>query len=252
MSQSSALLIIGNEILSGRTMDKNGNYIAEKMTMHGVPLSEIRVVPDVEARIIEALDHLRGAHDYVFTTGGIGPTHDDITAQTVAKCVGVEFERHEGAYQALLGYYGPEELTDARASMADMPRGAELIPNPVSGAPGFRIENIFVMAGVPRIMQGMLEYVITQIAAGDPIVSNSVSCDLPESVVAEGLGKVQAVHSGVDIGSYPNFRGGNLTVTVVVRATDEDAVRAATKDVLALIDALGGVVTTESFQVLMD
>ena len=252
MAQKSALLIIGNEILSGRTMDKNGNYIAEKMTTHGVPLAEIRVVPDIEARIIEALDQMRQAYDYVFTTGGIGPTHDDITAATVAKCIGVEFERHEGAYQALLEYYGPEELTDARATMADMPRGAELIPNPVSGAPGFRVENILVMAGVPRIMQGMLEYVITQISAGEPIVSNSVSCDLQESIVAEGLGDIQDKYADADIGSYPNFRGGNLTVTIVIRGTNEATIKAATLDVLGLIDERGGNVQTESFQVLLD
>ena len=252
MRQKSSLIIIGNEILSGRTMDKNGNYIAEQMTRHGVPLAEIRVVPDVEEKIIEALDALRDEYDYVFTTGGIGPTHDDITAATVAKALGTEFERHEEAYQVLLDYYGPEELTEARATMADMPRGVTLIPNPVSGAPGFQIENIFVLAGVPRIMQAMLNHVITQIAPGDPILSNTIGCNLQESIMAEGLAVVQEKYDTVDIGSYPSFRGGQLTVSVVLRGTDKTSVSAATKDVIELVAERGGEVQTESFQAVVD
>lgn len=252
MGQRSALVIIGNEILSGRTQDKNTAHIAEQMTKHGVPLAEVRVVPDVEEKIVEAVNALRGEYDYVFTTGGIGPTHDDITSASVAKAFDAEFEKHEEAYQALLDYYGPEELTEARATMALMPRGATLLSNPVSGAPGFRIENVFVMAGVPRIMQSMLEHVIEQIAPGDPIFSNTVSCNLQESIVAAGLGELQDRFENVDIGSYPSFRGGTLTVSIVLRGTDKDAIVEATKAALALIDERGGEVQSESYQVALD
>lgn len=250
--QRSALLIIGNEILSGRTMDKNGGYIAEQMTRHGVPLSEIRVVPDIEDEIVDALNTLRSKYDFVFTTGGIGPTHDDITSASVAKALGLVFGRHEEAYQVLLDYYGPEELTDARATMADMPEGAALIPNPVSGAPGFQVENVFVMAGVPRIMQAMLNHVITKIAPGEPILSNTVGCDLVESVVAQGLGEIQEEYPDVDIGSYPNFRAGKLTVSVVIKGTDEQDIRNATKAVRSHILEMDGQITTESYQVMVD
>ena len=252
MARRVAVLVIGNEILSGRTVDKNINWIAEQMTKHGVPLSEVRIVPDIEAKIVEALNALRGEYDYVFTTGGIGPTHDDITAASVALALGVEFERHEQAYNVLLDYYGRAELTEARATMADMPRGAELIPNPVSGAPGFYIDNIFVMAGVPRIMQAMLEDVITKIKPGKEILSNTVFCDLQESKVAEGLKKIQASYDSVDIGSYPSFRGGILNVSVVLRGTDGPAIREATKQVMDLIEKCGGEMCSTSFQVQLE
>ena len=250
MTQKSALVIIGNEILSGRTQDKNTSWIGEKMAAHGVPLAEVRVVPDIEEKVVEAVNAMREAYDYVFTTGGIGPTHDDITAACIAKAVGADFERHEEAYQVLLDYYGPDELTDARATMADMPKGATLIPNPVSGAPGFRVENVFVMAGVPRIMQAMLEHVIVEISPGKPILSNSISCNLMESIVAEGLGQVQEQFESVDIGSYPSFRDGKLTVSVVLRSSDEDTLKDATNAVLSLIAEKGGEVQSESYQVI--
>ncbi len=249
MAQKSSLVIIGNEILSGRTQDKNTAWIGEKMAAHGVPLAEVRVVPDIEEKVVEAVNAMRAEYDFVFTTGGIGPTHDDITAVCIAKAFGLEFGRHEEAYAALLEYYGPEELTDARATMADMPAGASLIPNPVSGAPGFRVENVFVMAGVPRIMQAMLEFVVTQIAGGKAVLSNSVSCNLQESIIAEGLGVIQARYETVDIGSYPSFRGGKLTVSVVLRSVEEEQLKAATAEVLALIDERGGEVQSEVFQV---
>jgi molybdenum cofactor synthesis domain-containing protein len=249
MGQKSSLIIIGNEILSGRTQDRNIHYIAGQMTKYGVPLAEVRVVPDIEDKIVEAVNALRGAYDYVFTTGGIGPTHDDITAAAVAKAFGVVFERHAGAYQVLREYYGAGDFTDARATMADMPRGAALIDNPVSGAPGFRMENVFVMAGVPRIMQEMLAHVLCDITPGEPIFSNTVECDLRESVIAHGLGEVQGRFEAVDIGSYPSFREGELSVSVVLRGTDSDAIRAATQEVLSLVKEHGGTVRAENFQV---
>ncbi|MBL4803939.1 MAG: competence/damage-inducible protein A [Alphaproteobacteria bacterium] len=249
MGQKSSLVIIGNEILSGRTQDKNTSWIGDKMAAHGVPLAEVRVVPDIEEKIIEAVNAMREEYDFVFTTGGIGPTHDDITAACIAKAFGVAFGRHDDAYQVLLEYYGPDELTDARATMADMPDGATLIPNPVSGAPGFRVENVFVMAGVPRIMQAMLESVIADIAPGKTIMSNTITCNLQESIVAEGLGQVQDKYEDVEIGSYPSFRGGQLNVSVVLRSTEDGSIKQATKDVLALIDDRGGEVLSEVYQV---
>lgn len=252
MGQKSSLVIIGNEILSGRTQDKNTAWIGEKMAAHGVPLAEVRVVPDIEDKVIEAVNAFRQEYDYVFTTGGIGPTHDDITASCVAKAFDLPFGRHEQAYQVLLEYYGPEELTDARATMADMPEGASLIPNPVSGAPGFRVENVFVMAGVPRIMQAMLENVVADIRPGETIKSNTISCNLQESIMAEGLGEVQKQYDNVDIGSYPSFRGGILNVSVVLRSVDEAVLKTATQDVLDLVDDRGGEVLSEVFQVPLD
>ena len=252
MTQKSALIVIGNEILSGRTQDANINWTGQKMAAHGVPLSEVRVVADVEEKIAEAVNELRGEYDYVFTTGGIGPTHDDITAASVAKAFGVEFEKNDEAYQILLDYYGQENLTKARVSMIMMPRGATLIPNPVSGAPGFNIENVYVMAGVPRIMQAMLEHVIAEITPGDPILSNTVGCDLLESVIAEGLGVIQDKYETVDIGSYPSYRGGKGNVSVVLRGADKAAVVDATKEVLALVEELGGTAQELGFQAEVD
>lgn len=249
MGQKSSLVVIGNEILSGRTQDKNTAWIGQKMAEHGVPLAEMRVVPDVEEKIVEAVNTMRAEYDYVFTTGGIGPTHDDITALCIAKAFGQEFGRHDEAYKVLLDYYGAEQLTEARATMANMPLGASLIPNPVSGAPGFRVENVFVMAGVPSIMQAMLEFVVTQISGGEPVLSNTISCNLQESLIAEALGKVQSRYEQVDIGSYPSFRDGVLAVSVVLRSTQEDVLKAATQDVLALIEESGGDIQSEVFQV---
>ncbi len=249
MSQKSALLIIGNEILSGRTQDQNAQFIGEKMAAHGIPLSEVRIVPDIESKIIEALNTLRSTYDFVFTTGGIGPTHDDITSATVAKAFNLPFERHPQADQTLSDYYDEGEYTDARATMAYMPQGAKLIPNPVSGAPGFNVENVYVMAGVPRIMQAMLGNVLAQITAGEKIMSNAVACDLQESVVAKGLGEIQNQYDDIDIGSYPNFRGGVLSVSIVLRGTSADSIKKATNDVLTLIQSLNGNIISESYEV---
>jgi len=225
VNKTSALLIIGNEILSGRTLDKNTQYIGEKMAAHGVPLVEVRVVPDIEATIIETLNDMRARFDYVFTTGGIGPTHDDITAASVAKAFDAEFGRYAEAYQVLYSYYGAEDLTEARATMADMPIYDDfaLIDNPVSAAPGFRIGNVFVMAGVPKIMQGMLDHVLTMIEGGAPMLSRTVMVEAPESEIASILAGVQDRFPDVDVGSYPQFKqGGGWGVSVVLRHTNKD------------------------------
>ena len=232
-NKRSALIIIGNEILSGRTLDKNTQYIGETMGAHGVPLSEVRVVPDVEDKIIDTVNEMRKAYDYVFTTGGIGPTHDDITAATVAKAFDVPFGRNEDAYQILLSYYGEADLTEARATMADMPVAEDLalINNPVSAAPGFRIGNVFVMAGVPKIMQAMLGHVLQMVEGGAPTLSRTIMVELPESEIAHILSTVQDQFSDVDIGSYPQFRqNAGWGVSVVLRHVDAallDEVQAA-------------------------
>lgn len=241
---SAGLLIIGNEILSGRTQDTNTSWIGQHLTQRGIKLQEVRVVPDVEPRIIEALNALRATYTYVFTTGGIGPTHDDITAECIAKAFNVPYIMHPEAHAVLENHYGKENLTPARAKMAMMPQGAGLIPNPVSGAPGFRVENVYVMAGVPRIMQAMFAHVLDSLAVGEPIQSRTIGCSLTESIVAEGLSAIQDAYPMLEIGSYPHFRGGNTTTSLVLRGTDSAALAAAAEAVVTLIEDLGGLATT--------
>lgn len=236
---SAALIIIGNEILSGRTVDTNTPWIAERLTARGIILGEARVISDDEQQIIQAVNDLRVRFDYVFTTGGIGPTHDDITAASVARAFDIELERNEEAFRMLEDHYGIEELTPPRAKMALIPKGAVLIHNPVSAAPGFIIGNVHVMAGVPRIMQAMLEYVLSVIMSGKPILSNTVACTLPESAVAEDLGKLQDRYPNVQMGSYPHYRGGALGLSLVLRSTDSDILEKATEDLIAIIRAHG-------------
>lgn len=237
---SAALVIIGNEILSGRTQDKNTAWLAENLSARGIALREVRIIPDVEAVIVHTVNELRNREDYVFTTGGIGPTHDDITAACIAKAFDVPLVLHEMAYQALVDHYGdPAEVTDARKKMAMMPQGASLIDNPVSGAPGFIMGNVYVMAGVPRIMQGMFDGFVHMLAEGVPIISQTISCSLQESQIAQGLEAIQERYPDVDIGSYPNFRSGEAGVSIVVRSTDKDSVKAAGEDVVTFIQSLG-------------
>lgn len=237
---TAALVIIGNEILSGRTQDTNINWIATKMSDQGIKLIEVRVVPDVEDAIIAAIVELRRKVTYLFTTGGIGPTHDDITAATVSKSFGVECKVNDDARKILLEYYGSEEeLTPARLRMAHIPVGAKLIENPVSGAPGFQMDNVYVMAGVPRIMQGMLDTILPTLASGQPYLSNTVSCDLPESRIAETLGNIQSQYQSVDIGSYPHFRSGIMGLALVLRSTDNDNLHEATRDVVDMVRSYG-------------
>lgn len=249
---TAALLIIGNEILSGRTADANTRYIGEKMALHGVPLEEVRVVPDIEARIIAAVDALRASYDFVFTTGGLGPTHDDITAECIAKALGDNYGLHEEACRVLEEYYGKEDFTEGRKKMAMMPLSAKLIPNPVSGAPGFVLENVYVMAGIPRIMQGMFDHVLEMVSPGDPILSNTIGCSLAESVIAGSLGEIQKLYPSVDIGSYPHYRTGSAGLNIVLRGREHEALKAATKDVMAMLDTYDDQPHTMSFQVYPD
>ncbi len=232
---TAALIIIGNEILSGRTQDSNTPWIAERLTERGILLGEVRVIPDEEAVIIFTVNELRAKFDYVFSTGGIGPTHDDITAECVAKAFGVPLVQNEEAFKMLEDHYGLEELTPPRAKMCLIPEGAALIPNPVTAAPGFVMANVHVMAGVPRIMQAMLDHVMGVIVAGKPILSSTVSCTLTESAIAQDLEDLQERYPDVQIGSYPHYRGGSLGLSLVMRATNGSSLQTATDELVGII-----------------
>jgi molybdenum cofactor synthesis domain-containing protein len=236
-----ALIIIGNEILSGRTQDTNTAWIAEQLNRMGIVLQQVRVVPDIEDEIIAAIHELKEKTNYVFTTGGIGPTHDDITAEAVAKAFNTKLELNKEAFDLLVRHYGSEsEVTPPRRKMAMIPEGARLINNPVSGAPGFQMENVFVMAGVPRIMQAMFDDIQVRLKRGKPVLSNTIACSLAESSIAEPLELVQRDYPTVNIGSYPHFRGGILGLSLVLRSTDDATLDEATREVIAIIADLGG------------
>jgi len=238
---TASLIIIGNEILSGRTQDTNTQHIAEKLTGRGIKLREVRVIPDQKDIIIATLGEMCKATTYVFTTGGIGPTHDDITAESVAEAFGVPNLLNEEARQMLIAHYGSEsELNDARLKMATVPQGAKLIRNPVSGAPGFIIGNVYTMAGVPRIMQSMLDDVLALLSPGPKIFSANVSCTLGESQIAKPLEEIQTKYKNVEIGSYPHYRAGLLGLSLVLRSTDRDLLEKAACDVATAILSLGG------------
>ena len=235
---TAALLVIGDEILSGRTKDKNIGYIAEYLTALGIDLKEVRVVPDEEGPIVEALNALRRRYDYVFTTGGIGPTHDDITADCVAKAFGVPIDHDPRAVAILRERFAPRgiELNEARLRMARLPKGAEIVENKISGAPAFRIGNVIVMAGVPAIMQAMLDAVAPSLKTGAKMLSESIRADLREGDIGSELGVIAKAHPDVLIGSYPFFDdklGPNTNV--VVRARDAEQLRAAKAAVEAML-----------------
>lgn len=233
---TAALLVIGDEILSGRTKDKNIGYIAEYLTGLGIDLKQVRVVPDEAEGIIEAINALRAGHTYLFTTGGIGSTHDDITADSVAAAFGVSIDEDERALAMLRERYAEEELNAARRRMARIPAGAELIDNPISKAPGFRLGNVIVMAGVPAIMQAMLDNVAPTLQTGVKMLSEHVSTGgLAEGVYASTLAEVAAAHPGVSIGSYPSFRDGGFHNEVVLRARDGAALALAKAAVVAAL-----------------
>lgn len=239
-SVTAGLLVIGDEILSGRTKDKNIGYIAEYLTALGIDLREVRVVPDVEEEIVAAVNALRGRYSYLFSTGGIGPTHDDITADCVAKAMGVGISIDERAVAMLrMRYANPDDLNEARLRMARIPHGADLVENPISKAPGFRIGNVIVMAGVPAIMQAMLDAAAPTLVTGRAMLSRSVDGrGLPEGTYASALGEVQKAHAGVIIGSYPSFDGVRFTNQIVVRSRDAALLAAAAGAVDVMLDAL--------------
>jgi molybdenum cofactor synthesis domain-containing protein len=236
---TACVLIIGNEILSGRTRDANLAYLGARLNELGVRLMEARVIPDRVEVIVETLNEVRQRFDYVLTTGGIGPTHDDITAECVARAFGVPLIEHPEARAVLETHYGPDELNEARLRMAKTPEGASLIENPVSKAPGFQIGNVFVMAGIPAIMKAMFESLRHRLTGGRPLLSKAVVAALPESYLAPGLGVIQARYPEIEIGSYPFYRMGVFGVRLILRAPQQEHLEAAADEVRQLVRELG-------------
>jgi len=228
---TAALLVIGDEILSGRTQDKNIAQVATWLNRQGIRLEEVRVVPDVGARIAGAVNELRRTYDYVLTTGGIGPTHDDITVDSIAAAFEVPVIVHPEARRILEDYYATRGgVTDARLRMARVPEGAELLPNPTSGAPGVRMDNVFILAGVPSIAAAMMEALDGKLEGGRPMVSATVGAYAAESEVADLLREAEAANDGVAIGSYPFFKDGRYGANFVVRSDDGSLVERTAKD----------------------
>ena len=232
---NAAILIIGNEILSGRTQDTNTSTLAKWLNSLGVKVNEVRVIPDVEKIIVNTLNILREENNYVFTTGGIGPTHDDITAESVSKACGLKYEIHKEAFKILEAYYKPGEFNEGRQKMVKMPENAELILNPTSGAPGFSVENVFCLPGVPSILKSMLGSLKNKIVGGEPILSHTISLKTVESEIANSLTKVQNQNQDVEIGSYPFFHAGKLGVSIVLRSEDQSKIDACNSQILEFI-----------------
>ncbi len=230
-STNAAFLIIGNEILSGRTQDENLNFLAKELTILGIDLKEVRVVQDIESDIIFAVNDLRKKYSYVFTSGGIGPTHDDITSESVAKAFGDVYQKNEVAAQILIKYYGKDNINDARLKMAFLPKSASLLDNPVSSAPGFSIENVFVMAGVPKIFKAMFLAAKKELKTGKIIISKEVVLSIFESVIAKDLQVIQDKYQNISIGSYP-FENGT---SIVLRGIDDQLITKAVDDLLRII-----------------
>ena len=233
---NAAILIIGNEILSGRTQDTNTSTLATWLSSIGVKVSEVRVVPDVEKIIIDTLNVLRQENNYVFTTGGIGPTHDDITAQSISKAFGIKYEIHKEAFKILEAYYKPGEFNEGRQKMVWMPKDAELILNPTSGAPGFSVENVFCLPGVPSILKSMLGGLKNRIVGGEPIISYTISLRTVESEIANSLSKVQDLNKDVEIGSYPFFHAGKLGVSIVLRSENQNKIDNCNSQILEFVN----------------
>jgi molybdenum cofactor synthesis domain-containing protein len=238
-SLSAAVLVIGDEILSGRTQDTNLAYIATWLGQLGIPVVEARVVSDDEQEIGAALNALRAKYSYVFTTGGIGPTHDDITADSVAKAFGLPISEHPEAVALLEKHYAAGDFNAARRRMTRTPVGATLIDNPISKAPGFQIGNVFVMAGIPRIMQAMLESLRPRLTGGPPLTSRTISVYMGEGKIAAGLGAIQKKQPRVSIGSYPFYRNEKFGTSLVVRGTDPGLIGQVVEDIRALATELG-------------
>jgi len=238
---TACLLVIGNEILSGRTQDINIKFLATRLGEIGIPLRQVRVIPDVAETIISTVNEVRAAFDHVFTTGGIGPTHDDITSECISAAFGVPWEIHPVAFEKMNAAYKPGDFNAARQRMATMPRGASLIETTASIAPGFSIGNVHVMAGVPRIMQAQFEAVATTLRGGLPIISRAVhSTGVMEGAIAAGLTAIQGRFPALDIGSYPYYREGGGGVSIVAKGTDAPAAEAAIREVTALMREIGG------------
>lgn len=238
---TACLIVIGNEILSGRTRDANLQFLATGLNGLGIRLREARVIPDVEETIVATVNECRAKFDYVITTGGIGPTHDDITADAVAKAFGVPIGINPEAYERLLKHYGdPALFTAARQRMARIPDGALLIDNPVSVAPGFQLGNVLVLAGVPMIVEAMFHSFKHRLAGGAPMLSRTVRVSLPEGAIAEPLAALQGRYGDLEIGSYPSFRQGRISTGLVLRGTDSVRLVQGANELVALMAGLGG------------
>lgn len=235
---TAAIVVIGDEILSGRTTDKNIAFIANYLTAIGVDLREVRIVADDTAAIVEAVNAVRQRYDHVFTTGGIGPTHDDITADAIAEAFGVSIDVDDRILTMMRERYSEAEMTPGRLRMARVPDGAELIANPVSKLPGFRMGNVHVLAGVPSVMQAMFDALAPTLATGKRMLSTSIEANQPEGIIAAPLGDIQNAYPDTAIGSYPYFDGNIFTTRIVVRARDADIMEAAARDVAAMLERL--------------
>ena len=234
---NAAILIIGNEILSGRTQDTNTTTLAKWLNSIGVVVNEVRVIPDTEKTIVETLNTLRKSNNYVFTTGGIGPTHDDITAESVSKAFGLKYEIHKEAFKILEEYYKKGEFNEGRQKMVWMPENANLILNPTSGAPGFSVDNVFCLPGVPSILKSMLGGLKNKIVGGEPILSHTINLKTVESEIANSLTEVQDQNEDVEIGSYPFFHAGKLGVSIVIRSENQTKIDDCNSQILKFVKA---------------
>ena len=233
---NAAILIIGNEILSGRTQDTNTSTIALWLNSLGVKVEEVRVIPDIEKVIIDTVNELRKVNNYVFTTGGIGPTHDDITAKSISKAFDIDYEIHKEAFKILEAYYKPGEFNEGRQKMVWMPKDAKLILNPTSGAPGFNVKNVFCLPGVPSILKSMLGGLKNEIVGGEPILSQTISLRTVESEIADSLTNVQNKNKDVEIGSYPFFQAGKLGVSIVLRSENQSKIDVCNSQILDFVN----------------
>jgi molybdenum cofactor synthesis domain-containing protein len=243
---TAGVIIIGNEILSGRTQDLNLAYIATKLGEYGVQVTEAKFIADVESIIIKTVLEYSKSYDYVFTTGGLGPTHDDITTSSIAKAFDVPLETNEDVLRAIEIRCGKLDKNSNSTIMAMFPKGSRLIPEPISGSPGFIIENVHVMAGIPEIMRSMLDYILLSIKQGAPITSQTLCCHLNEGIIAKGLKVIQTKYPLVDIGSYPLWAQGTFGASIVVRGINESIIKEAITEVSEMVIQLGGVPILEA------
>ena len=232
---NAAILIIGNEILSGRTQDTNTSTLATWLNSIGITVNEVRVIPDIEKTIVDTLNILRKNNNYVFTSGGIGPTHDDITAESVSKAFELKYVIHKEAFKILENYYKPGEFNEGRQKMVMMPENAKLILNPTSGAPGFSVENVFCLPGVPSILKSMLGGLKNRLVGGEPILSHTISLRTVESEIANSLTKIQDQNKDVEIGSYPFFHAGKLGVSIVLRSENQRKIDNCNSQILEFV-----------------
>ena len=232
---TAGIIIIGNEVLSGRTKDINTSTLAKWLNSLGIEVKEVRVIPDIETTIIETVNNLRKKFDYIFTTGGIGPTHDDITSESISKAFKIEYGFHKEAYSILEKYYKPGEFTEGRQKMSKMPTSAKLILNPTSGAPGFYVKNVFCLPGVPSILQSMIGGLNNILVGGDPIENITISLRTVESEIAKSITEIQNKNKDVEIGSYPFFRAGKLGVSIVLRSSNKNKLNQCNSEILEFV-----------------